>query len=68
MNDADFEMLARDGGGAFDAWLRSQALGHAIRWRAARPLDTTLLITDANRFYNYLKGESSENLRRQDER
>jgi hypothetical protein len=68
MNDADFEMLARQSGGAFDAWLRSQALGHAIRWRGARPLDTTLLMTDANRFYDYLKGESSANLHRQDER
>jgi hypothetical protein len=68
MNDADFEMLARTGGGAFDAWLRSQALGHAIRWREGRTPDAELLTVWANRFYDYIKGESSENLHRQDQR
>jgi hypothetical protein len=57
MNDADFEILARQGGGAFDAWLRSQALGHAIRWREGRALDAEILTVWANRFYYYMKGE-----------
>jgi hypothetical protein len=55
VNDADFEMLARQGGGAFDAWLRSQALGHAIRWREGTTRDAELLTVWANRFYNYIK-------------
>ena len=57
MNDADFEMLAAQGAGAYEAWLRSQALGHAIRWRAGRDLGTTMLI--ANKIYDYIKGEVS---------
>jgi hypothetical protein len=67
VNDADFEMLA-DQGGAFDAWLRSQALGHAIRWREGTTRDAELLTVWANRFYEYIKGTSDENLHRQDER
>jgi hypothetical protein len=65
MNDADFEMLARESGGAFDAWLRSQALGHAIRWNA-RSVESLLEIS--NRFYDYIRGNCDENLHRQDER
>jgi hypothetical protein len=54
MNDADFDILARQSGGAFDAWMRSQALGHAIRWNARSTED---LIEIANRFHEYIKGE-----------
>ena len=68
MNDADFEMLAADAGGAYEAWLRSQALGHAIRWREGTTRDAELLTVWANRFYDYIKGNESENLPRQDER
>ena len=68
MNDADFEMLARESGGAFDAWLRSQALGHAIRAVAAGIELPCLLTAAANRFYDYINGNESENLHRQDER
>jgi hypothetical protein len=57
MNDADFEMLARESGGAFDAWLRSQALGHAIIWLEDRVDDAESLTVWANRFYYYMKGE-----------
>jgi len=67
VNDADFEMLARQSGGAFDAWLRSQALGHAIAWCGDRPTESVLMLL-ADKFYDYLKGDADENLRRQDER
>jgi len=68
MNDADFEMLAREANGAHDCWLRSAALGHAIKWGAATSTD---LLAKANRFYEYIKGESDvTNLhgQKQDER
>jgi|HubBroStandDraft_3_1064219.scaffolds.fasta_scaffold172398_2 hypothetical protein len=71
MNDADFEMLAREANGAHDCWLRSAALGHAIRWHRGAPLDSELLMSDAKRFLDFIKGESSEpNLhgQKQDER
>jgi hypothetical protein len=67
VNDADFEMLARTGGGAFDAWLRSQALGHAIVWLRGQASRESLTAS-ANSFYDYIKGGNDENLRRQDER
>jgi hypothetical protein len=76
MNDADFEMLARESGGAFDAWLRSQAMGHAIARAASdrvlkTPMPVEVLITVADKFYEYIKGNSDEpNLhgQKQDER
>ena len=67
MNDADFEMLARTGGGAFDAWLRSAAVGHAIALYGMA-LPTVNLLQKADQFYDYIKGTNDENLRRQDER
>ena len=42
MNDADFEMLAREANGAHDCWLRSAALGHAIRWVGDAPVPMSL--------------------------
>ena len=73
MNDADFEMLARESGGAFDAWLRSQALGHAIARAASdrvlkMPMPIETLVMVADKFYDYIKGSNNENLPRQDER
>lgn len=56
MNDADFEMLANQAGGAHEMWLRSAALGHAIRWREGTTHDAELLVVWANRFYEYIKG------------
>jgi hypothetical protein len=70
MNDADFEMLARESGGAFDAWLRSAAVGHAIAYNQ-RSLCPEHVIENARKFFEYIKGESSEpNLhgQKQDER
>lgn len=65
MNDADFEMLARTGGGAFDAWLRSQALGHAIARAASdrvlkTPMPIETLVMAADKFYDYIKGSASD--------
>ena len=72
MNDADFEMLARESGGAFDAWLRSQAVRHSVAFISTRNSSSLFnsrdAISIAKDFYDYIKGTSDENLHRQDER
>lgn len=81
MNDADFEALARTAAAGLiergvkpytletDMWLRMRALELAVDWsREPRPAPTSTL-EQAKKFYDFLKGETSEqDLRRQDER
>jgi hypothetical protein len=64
MNDADFEMLAREGGGAFDAWLRSAAVCHSIAFIGTRHQPSLFnskdAISIAKDFYEYIKGNPSD--------
>jgi hypothetical protein len=70
VNDADFEMLrertdaADSVTGEVDTKLRVLALDYAAK---VAHIDSDVPEL-AQRFYEFLKGESSENLRRQDER
>jgi hypothetical protein len=84
MNDADFEMLARDGLTSMiargvkpytlpdETWLRVRALELAVECgaKSASSVATNMMYQTytnvAQKFYEFLKGESSENLRRQD--
>jgi len=77
MNDADFEMLARTAAAGLiergvkpytlpdETWLRVRALELAVGYTQHSDDDA---VPVAQRFYEFLKGESSENLHRQDER
>ena len=77
MNDADFEMLARTAAAGLiergvkpytlpdETWLRVRALELATGYMLHRDADAVAV---AQRFYEFLKGESSANLHRQDER
>jgi hypothetical protein len=82
MNDADFEMLARTAAAGLiergvkpytlpdETWLRVRALELAVGYIQHSDDDAVgvYAVAFAQKFYEFLKGESSENLRRQDER
>ena len=63
MNDADFEMLARQSGGAFDAWLRSQTVTASVAFISTRSSPSIFnskdVVSIAKDFYDYIKGEVS---------
>ena len=81
MNDADFEMLARDGltaliaGGVkpytlpTDVWLRMRAMELSVQaTQSFRTDGAEGEVHRAQKYFEFMKGESSENLHRQDER
>ena len=80
MNDADFQMLARTAAAGLiergvkpytlpdETWLRLRSLELAVGTVTESPLSNVHVVNVAEAYYKFLKGESSENLHRQDER
>jgi hypothetical protein len=63
VNDADFEMLAAQGAGAYEAWLRSQAVTASVAFIGTRSnpsiFNSKDVVSIAKDFYDYIKGEAS---------
>jgi hypothetical protein len=57
VNDADFEMLANQCEGAYEQWLRVQALTISMQGTIAGGAEDTL--ARAERFYRFLRGDAS---------